>query len=87
MVEMSCTNMDASSKVNNNTDGHNDKARTNTLINYFLSSPNVELDKRKSIEQCEESTMHLIIFLMVLGASKAHFPCSSNLIANHSKYH
>ena len=50
VVEKSCTNMDADSKVNNNVNGHNDNNNVNTLTNYFLSSPNVEADKRKSIE-------------------------------------
>ena len=50
MVEKSCTDMDADSKVDNNVNGHNNITNVNTLTNYFLSSPNVEADKRKSIE-------------------------------------
>ena len=50
VVEKSCTNMDADSKVNNNVNGHNINTNVNNLTNYFFSSPNVEADKRKSIE-------------------------------------
>ena len=49
-VEKSCTNMDADSKVDNNVNSHNDITNVNTLTNYFLSSPNIETDKRKSID-------------------------------------
>ena len=48
MVQNSCTNMKADSKVNNNINGHNTKTNVNSLTNYFFSSPNVEADKRKS---------------------------------------
>ena len=50
VVEKSCTNMTADSKVNNNINGHNTNTNVNSLINYFFSSPNVEVDKRKSIK-------------------------------------
>ena len=49
-VVKSCTNTDADSIVDNNVNGHNDITNVNTLTIYFLSSPNVEADKRKSIE-------------------------------------
>ena len=42
--------MDADSKVNNKGNGHSDNTNPNTITNYFLSSPNVEADKRKSIK-------------------------------------
>ena len=48
VVEKSCINMDADSKVNNKVNGHGDNTNPNTITNYFLSSPNVEADKRKS---------------------------------------
>ena len=48
--EKSCTNMKADSKVNKNINGHIANTNVNSLTNYFLSSPNVEADKRKSIE-------------------------------------
>ena len=50
VVEKSCTNTDADSKVDNNVNGHNDNNNVNTLTNYFLSSPHVEAVKRKNTE-------------------------------------
>ena len=45
-----CTNMEGDLKVDNNINGYNDNTNVNTLTNYFLSSPNVKEDKRKSIQ-------------------------------------
>ena len=45
----SCTNMDADLKIDNNANGHS-YTNVNTLTNYFLSSPNIKADKRKSSE-------------------------------------
>ena len=42
--------MDKDLKVTNNVNGSSSNTNTNTLTNYFLSSPNIEVDKRKSIE-------------------------------------
>ena len=50
VMEKNCTNMDADSKVDNNVNGYNNITNVNTLINYFLSSPNVEANTRKSIK-------------------------------------
>ena len=50
VVEKSCTNADADSKVDNNVNSHITSINVNNLTNYFFSSPNVEADKRKSIE-------------------------------------
>ena len=50
VVEESCTNMKADSKVNNSVNSHNTNTKVNNLTNYFFSSPNVEADKRKSIK-------------------------------------
>ena len=50
VVEKSCTNMDADSKVNNIVNGHNINSNVNNLTNYLFCSPDVEADKRKSIE-------------------------------------
>ena len=50
VVEKSCTNMGTDSKADNNVNGHNNNNNVNTITNYFLSSPNVEADKRKSTE-------------------------------------
>ena len=50
VLEKSCTNMKADSKVDININGHNATTNVNSLTNYFFSSPNVEAEKRKSIE-------------------------------------
>ena len=49
-VEKSCTDTDADSKIDNNVNGHNHNTKVNILTNYFFSLPNVEADKRMSIE-------------------------------------
>ena len=49
-VEKSCTNMEVDLKVDNNVNSHYNSNNVNTQTNYFLSSPNVEADKRKSIK-------------------------------------
>ena len=46
----SCSNTDEDLKNANNINGSDNNANTNILINYFLSSRNIEVDKRKSIE-------------------------------------
>ena len=48
--EKGCANMDAGSKLKHSVNGQNYNDNVNTLTNYFLSSPNVKADKRKSIE-------------------------------------
>ena len=45
-----CTNMDGDLKVDNDINGFNNNTNVNPLTNYFLSSPNIKEDKRKSIE-------------------------------------
>ena len=45
-----CTNTDEDLKNANNVSGSDSNTNTNTLTNYFLSSPNIEIDKRKSAE-------------------------------------
>ena len=82
-----CTNTDNSVKNTNNDNGSASNTNTNTLTNYFLSSPNIEIDKRKSVELTQKYTMCLILFLMTMGALKAHFHYSSNLIASPFKHH
>ena len=42
--------MDADSKVKQSVNGQNYNDNVNTITNSFLSSPNVEADKRKSIK-------------------------------------
>ena len=50
VVEKGCANMDMDSKIKHSANGQNAKDNVNKVTNYFLSSPNVEADKRKSIE-------------------------------------
>ena len=55
VVEKSYKNMKADSNVDNNINGHNASTNINSLTNYFFPLPNVEADKRKSIElTCKE---------------------------------
>ena len=49
VMKEGCTNMDGDLKVDNNINSYNNNTNVNTLTNYFLSSPNVKEDKRKSI--------------------------------------
>ena len=50
VVDKSCTNTDADSKIDNNGNGHNINTNVNNLTNFFFPSPTVEADKRKSIK-------------------------------------
>ena len=50
VVKKSYTNMYKDLKVVNNDNWSSSKTSINTLTNYFLSSPNIEVDKRKSIK-------------------------------------
>ena len=50
VVEKSCTKRDADLKIKHSANGQNYKDNVNKVTNYFLSSPKVEADKRKSIE-------------------------------------
>ena len=45
VAKESCTNMDEDLKITNNINGSNNNISINTLTNYFLSSPNMEVDK------------------------------------------
>ena len=43
-----CTNTNDSLKNTNNYNGSASNTNTNIITNYFLSSPNIDIDKRKS---------------------------------------
>ena len=58
VAKESCTNMDEDLKVADNVNGSSINNSINTLTNYFLSSPNIEVDKRKSIELMQK--MHIV---------------------------
>ena len=46
-AKKSCTNTDEDLKNTNNVSRLDNNTNTNTLTNYFLSSTNIEIDKRK----------------------------------------
>ena len=50
VVEKGCANTDVDSKIKHSANSQNDKDNVNKVTNYFLSLPNVEADKRKSIK-------------------------------------
>ena len=50
VVEKGYANMDADSIIKHSVHGQNYNDNVNTLTNYFLSSPDVEAEKRKSIK-------------------------------------
>ena len=86
-VKESCTNTDRDLQNANNVKKSNNNTNTNTLKNYFLSSPNIEVERRrKSIELTQEIHNVFDNVLMALGALKAHFHCSSSLIVSPIKY-
>ena len=69
---------------NKNPRGQNQSTK---LINYFYSSKDSEADKRQSNDMTQKYITHIAMFLMALGASKAHFHYSLNLTASHTKHH
>ena len=79
--------MDEDLKVANNVNRSSNNTSINTLTNYFPPSPNIEVDKRKSVELMQKYTICLLLCLMALSTLKAHFLCSSSLIANPIKHH
>ena len=50
VLEKSCANTDADFKTKQGTNGQNGQNNANKTINYFFSSSNVDVDKRKSSE-------------------------------------
>ena len=83
----SCKNHDENLKNTNNVNRSDGNTNTNALTNYFLSSPNINVDKRKSIELTQKIYNGFNNVLMALGALKAHFLYSSSLIASLIKCH
>ena len=82
-----CTNRDTGGVVKQEANSQNGQNQSNKLINYFYSSENTEADKGKSNVMTQISMIHLAMFLMVLGASKAHSHYSLNWTASHTKGH
>ena len=57
------TNTEEGLKNTNNVNGSDSNTNTNKLTNYFLSSPNTEIDKRKKHRtNTKNITMCLIMF-------------------------
>ena len=74
VVKESCTNMDEDLKVANNVNESKNNTSINTLTNYFLSSPNIEIDKRKSIELTQKIQNMFDNVLHGIGCFKGTFP-------------
>ena len=82
-----CTNMDSGAITKQDTNSQNDQHNSNKSINYFYSSNNIDADKRKSSTMMQKIHDTFGNFLLVLGASKAHFHCSLSPTASHTKCH
>ena len=67
-VKESCTNTEEDLQDANNITRSNINTNPNTLINYFLSSPNIEVDKMKSIELTQNIQNVFDNVLMASGA-------------------
>ena len=50
VVEKGGTNIDADSKIKQGANGQTGQDNANKITNYIISSPNAEVEKRKSIE-------------------------------------
>ena len=72
-VEKGCTNTNADSKIKQVTDTQNGQDKANKITNYFFSSPNVEADKRKSIELTQEVHSSLGDVFNCIGCFKGTF--------------
>ena len=80
MAKMSCTKMYEDLKVASNANGSSSNTSINTLNNYFLPSPNIEVDKRKNIDLTQRiHNMFDNVFKWHWVLPKVHFLCSSSL--------
>ena len=82
-----CTNRNTAGIIKQDANGQNGQNQSDKSINYFYSSENTDADRRKSDIMTQKSIIHLAMFLMVLGASKAHSHYSLNPTASHTKCH
>ena len=80
MVAKACANTDAGVKTKQDANGQYGQNNTNISINYLFSSSNVDEDKRKYMT-------HFGMYLMVLGALKAHSLCNLSPTAGHTRCH
>ena len=83
-VTEDCTNINTVGVIKQTA---NSQIQSNKLINYFYSSKNTEADKRESDVMTQKFITHMVMFLMVLGASKVHLHYSLNPTASHTKHH
>ena len=67
--------MDSISKLIENTTKPKVKTTSNKTTKYFLSGPAYESDKKKVLN-LHSKYIKTLMYLMALGALKAHFPCS-----------
>ena len=67
-----CTNRNKAGVIKHDANGQNDQNTSNKSINYFYSSANTEADRKESNAITQKFMRHLTMFLLVLGASKAH---------------
>ena len=63
----------AKESCTNNVNGSSNNTSINTLTNYFLSSPNIEVDKRKSIELTQKIHNMIDIVFNGIGCFKGAF--------------
>ena len=68
-----CINTDSISKSGNTSKKLMVKNNLDKPTNYFITGPSCESDKGKVLNQHSKYTKNLRIFLMALGALKAHF--------------
>ena len=83
-VAEGCTNTNTAGIIKQKSNSQNQSTK---LINYFYSSKDTEAGKRQSNDMMQKYITHMAMFLMALGASKAHFHYSLNLTAIHTKHH
>ena len=74
VVKEGCTNMDEDLKVANNVNRSSNNTSINTLTSYFLSSPNIEVDKRESIELTQKIHSLFDNVFNGIGCFKGTFP-------------
>ena len=82
-----CTNRNTAGVIKQDANGQNGQNQSNKSINYFYSSENTEADRKKSNMMTQKFIIHLAMFLMVLGALRAHSHYSLNPIASCTKHH
>ena len=73
VAERACTNTDADSKIKQGTNSQNDQNNASKSINYFFSSSNVDVDKRKNIEMMQKIHNTFGVVYYGIGCFKGTF--------------